>query len=149
MGRVLGIDFGTRRVGAAISDSERTLASPLEVYERKDRLQDARHYQALVKEHEVDRIVVGLPVHLGGGEGGTASLARKYGEWLAELTGLPVFFHDERFTTSDAEESLIAAGLKRSQRKGLRDMLAARILLQNYLDDGCPDSNPRLTGIDD
>lgn len=149
MGRILGIDFGTKRVGAAVSDSDRSLASPLEVYERKDPLQDARHYQALVKEHEVDRIVVGLPVHLSGGEGGTASLARKYGEWLAGLTGLPVVFHDERFTTSDAEESLMAAGLKRSQRKGLRDMLAARILLQNYLDDGCPEFNPRLTGIDD
>lgn len=149
MACILGLDFGTKRVGAAVSDSRRLIATPLEVYERRDPNQDGRHYQALVREHEVDRIVVGLPVHLGGREGSSASKARTWGDWLAEITGLAVVYYDERYTTFEAEESLIAVGMKRSKRKGLRDMLAARLLLQNYLDDGCPDSLVRPSPISD
>jgi len=149
MSRILGIDFGTRRVGAAVSDPRRKIATPLEVYERRDPTQDARHYRTLVEEHEVDRVVVGLPIHLAGREGASASLARTWGDWLATVTGLPVVYYDERYTTVDAEDSLIAAGLRRSKRKGLRDMLAARILLQNYLDDGCPEGIPRPAPLDD
>lgn len=149
MGCVLGLDFGTRRVGAAVSDSRRMIATPLEVYERRDPTQDARHYQALVREHDIDRLVIGLPVHLGGREGTSASLARTWGDWLSKVTGLPVFYHDERYTTFEAEESLIAAGMKRSKRKGLRDMLAARLLLQNYLDDGCPEATARPAPLAD
>ncbi len=138
MPRVLGLDFGTRRVGAAISDPRGRIATPLEVHERRDPAQDARHYQQLIREHEVDRIVVGLPVHTGGREGTSASLARTWGDWLARSTGLEVVYFDERFTTVEAEETLIASGLKRQKRKSLRDMLAAQILLQNFLDAGCP-----------
>ena len=138
MGRVLGLDFGTRRIGAAVSDPRRLIATPLEVHERRDPVQDARHYRDLIREHEVDQIVIGLPVHTGGREGTSAGLARTFGDWLAGVTGLPITYHDERYTSVDAEDVLIAAGLKRRRRKGLRDMLAARILLQNYLDAGCP-----------
>jgi putative Holliday junction resolvase len=139
MPRVLGLDFGTRRVGAAVSDPRRSIATPLEVYERRDPVQDAAHYRTLVEEHEVDRIVIGLPLHTGGREGTSASLARTWGAWLAATTGRAVVFYDERYTTFEAEDTLIAAGLKRRKRKGLRDMLAAQILLQNYLDAGCPE----------
>lgn len=149
MGRILGLDFGTKRVGAAVSDPRRSIATPLEVYQRRDPVQDARHYLALVEENEVERIVVGLPVHLTGREGTSASLARTWGDWLARETGLPVVYYDERYTTSDAEDSLIAAGFKASKRKGLRDMLAARLLLQNYLDDGCPDVAPGTAPLAD
>jgi putative Holliday junction resolvase len=149
VGRILGLDFGTKRVGAAVSDPRRMIATPLEVYQRRDPAQDARHYQTLVRDNDVERIVIGLPVHLGGREGTSASLARTWGDWLAGVTGLPILYYDERYTTLDAEESLIAAGLKRSRRKGLRDMLAARLLLQNYLDDGCPESAPRPTALSD
>ncbi len=76
-------------------------------------------------------------------------LARNWGDWLGRATGLPVVYYDERYTTVDAEDSLIAAGLKRSKRKGLRDMLAARLLLQNYLDDGCPESGPKVAPLVD
>lgn len=149
MPRVLGLDFGTRRVGAAVSDPRRLIATPLEVHERTDPAQDARHYRHLVEEHEVDRIVIGLPLHTGGREGTSASLARTWGAWIAEMTGLPVIFYDERYTTSQAEDTLIAAGLKRQKRKGLRDMLAAQILLQNYLDAGCPESEAPATPLAD
>src|SRR5215831_9900226 len=106
MGRVLGLDFGTRRVGAALSDPRRMIATPLEVHHRRDLAGDERHYQELVRAHDVDRIVIGQP--------GTApALARRFGARLAEATGVPVIFHDERYTTVEAEEALIAASLKR------------------------------------
>ncbi len=147
--RVLGIDFGTRRVGAAVSDPRRKIATPLEVYERKDLAQDASHYRALIAEHDVDLIVIGLPVHTSGQEGTSARQARAWGGWLAQETALPVVFHDERFSTVEAEERLLAAGIKRQGRKERRDMLAAQILLQNYLDAGCPLGEVRATELDD
>jgi putative holliday junction resolvase len=140
MGRVLGLDFGTRRVGGAISDPGRTIASPLEVYQRRDADRDARHYRDLVREHDVERIVIGLPVHSSGQEGESASLARGWGSWLGTVTGLPVFYRDERYTSVEAENLLISSGSKRQKRKGLRDKLAAQILLQGYLDAGCPET---------
>jgi len=136
-GRVLGLDFGLRRVGAAISDPGRTIASPLEVYERTSETADRRHYRRLVEEHEVERIVVGLPVHTSGREGDLASRARAWGGWLATVTGRPVDFHDERYTSVEAEDLMIRSGLKRRRRKSIRDMLAAQIMLQDYLDRGC------------
>jgi putative Holliday junction resolvase len=140
MGRVLGLDFGLRRVGAAISDPGRVIASPLEVYERRDATRDARHYGLLVREHEVDRIVVGLPIHTSGREGELASRAHDWGRWLGSVTGLLVLYRDERYTSVEAEDLMIQSGLKRQKRKGLRDKLAAQILLQDYLDAGCPEA---------
>ena len=138
MTRILGLDFGTRRVGAALSDPGRSIATPLEVYERKAPGRDADHYRAVVREHDVDRIVVGLPLHTGGGESESSAQARRWGAWLAGVTGLPIVFFDERYTSVDAEDVLRSAGIKLQKRKDKRDMLAARILLQNYLDAGCP-----------
>ena len=149
MPRILGLDFGTRRVGAAISEPRGMIASPLEVYERRDPAQDARHYQQLVGEHEVDWIVIGLPLHTGGREGTSAALARTWGDWLAATTGRDVVYFDERYTTVEAEDTLLASGLKRQKRKGLRDMLAAQILLRNYLDAGSPRTEAPATPLMD
>lgn len=149
MSRILGLDFGTRRVGAALSDPRRLIATPLEVYERRSPERDAQHYRALVDDEGVDRIVVGLPLHTGGGEGESAALAREWGEWIGRVTGLPVVYFDERYTTSDAEDVLKAQGLRLKDRKARRDMLAARLLLQNYLDAGCPETERPALPIDD
>jgi len=140
MGRVLGLDFGLKRIGAAVSDPGRSIATPLETHERRDQAQDARHYRKLVEDEEVERIVIGLPVHTSGREGEIAAKARAWGAWLGSVTGLPVFYHDERYSSALADEVLIGSGVKRQKRKGLRDMLAARILLQDYLDAGCPET---------
>jgi putative Holliday junction resolvase len=140
MGRILGLDFGLRRVGAAISDPGRSIASPLEVYERRDSRQDARHYEKLIREHEIERIVVGLPVHTSGREGQLAALAREWGSWLRTVTELPVVYWDERYTSVEADNLMIESGLKRQKRKSLRDKLAAQILLQGYLDAGSPEN---------
>jgi putative Holliday junction resolvase len=136
---ILGLDFGTRRIGAAVSDPGRTIAFPLELHERRGPDGDARHYRELVQENDVDRIVVGLPLHTSGREGELARSARTFGDWLARLTDRPVFYFDERYTTVEAEHRLLDAGLTRQKRKALRDKLAAQIMLQSYLDAGCPE----------
>jgi len=143
--RILGLDFGLRRVGAAVSDPGRSIATPLEVYERRDDAQDARHYRKLIEENDVDRIVIGLPVHTSGREGELATKARAWGDWLIAVAGLPVSYVDERYTSVMADDILIGSGFKRQKRKGMRDMLAAQILLQGFLDAGCPetDSTPQ------
>jgi putative holliday junction resolvase len=140
MGRILGLDFGAKRVGAALGDREVGIATPLETYPRRNPEQDARHYRELVEDYGVERIVVGLPLHTGGGEGTLAALARRWGAWVGAVTGRPVVFFDERYTSLHADEVLRAAGLRSSQRGDKRDRLAAQILLQHYLDSGCPET---------
>jgi putative Holliday junction resolvase len=149
LSRILGLDFGTRRVGAALSDPRRMIATPLEVYERRTPERDARHYRELIENEGISRIVVGLPLHTGGGEGQSAGLAREWGAWIGEVTGLTVVFFDERYTTSDAEDVLKSQGLRLKDRKARRDMLAARLLLQNYLDAGCPETERPALPIED
>jgi putative Holliday junction resolvase len=137
-GRLLGVDFGTVRIGLAVSDAERRIASPLATYRRRGPQKDADYFRALVQAEEVAALVVGLPVHLDGREGHKAAEARAFGKWLVEATGLPVVFWDERFTTREAETFLRDAGLTDRRRKDRRDRVAAQILLQSYLDAGCP-----------
>jgi putative Holliday junction resolvase len=139
--RLLGVDYGTVRVGLAISDPERRLASPLTVYERKGGDADAAYFRALIAEEDVGALVVGLPVHLDGREGRKAVEARAFGTWLSEMTGLPVTFWDERFSTVEAESALWQAGLTHKKRRARRDRVAAQILLQAYLDAGCPNES--------
>lgn len=137
--RLLGVDYGSVRIGLAVSDAERRLASPLAVYERVGRERDAEYFRALTEAEEIGALVVGLPVHGDGREGQKALEARSFGAWLAETTGLPVRFWDERFSTVEAESALWQAGLTHKKRKARRDRVAAQIILQSYLDAGCPD----------
>jgi putative Holliday junction resolvase len=136
---LLGVDYGAKRVGLAISDAGRKIASPLKVLHRQNADQDARTLRSLIADEKVSGIVVGLPVRTTGSEGQKAREARAYGKWLHELSGLPVTFWDERFTTADAEQLLLDAGLTKKRRQERLDMVAAQILLQTYLDAGCPD----------
>jgi putative Holliday junction resolvase len=134
-GRLLGLDFGTVRVGIAISTPEQTIASPMEIYTRRSERLDTTYYQSLVKENRVVGAVVGLPMHVGGEEGTSAQLAREFGAWFTSITNRPVTFWDERYTSSVAADMLRDAGVARSKRKQRLDMLAAQILLQSYLDE--------------
>jgi putative Holliday junction resolvase len=134
-GRLLGLDFGTVRVGIAISTPEQTIASPMEIYTRRSERLDTTYYQSLVKENRVVGAVVGLPMHVGGEEGTSAQLAREFGAWFTSITNRPVTFWDERYTSSVAADMLRVAGVARSKRKQRLDMLAAQILLQSYLDE--------------
>lgn len=137
--RLLGVDYGSVRIGLAVSDAERRLASPLAVYEIRGRERDAEYFRALIDAEEIGALVVGLPLHGDGREGQKAAEARAFGAWLAETTCLPVTFWDERFSTVEAESALWQAGLTHKKRKSRRDRVAAQIFLQAYLDAGCPD----------
>jgi putative Holliday junction resolvase len=134
-GRLLGIDPGTRRIGVAVSDEDRTLATPIEVVPRTGNGTDhRRRIAAIAGEWEAVGLVVGLPRHLDGREGTSAVFARAEGEALGDTTGLPVAFYDERLTSVMAERSLTASGVPASKQRGKVDMLAAAVLLQAFLD---------------
>jgi putative Holliday junction resolvase len=134
-GRLLGIDTGAKRVGLAISDPDRIIASPLTTLERQTAESDAQFFRDTIARENVVGLIVGLPVHTDGREGVKAREARAYGDWLAQVTGLPVEYADERFTTVHAESALWDAGLTHRRRKDRRDRVAAQIMLQAYLDD--------------
>ncbi len=135
-GRVAGIDYGTVRIGIAMADLSVGLAGPYENYTRRNERLDARYFCHLAEEENLQRWVVGLPVHLDGGESQKSLEARNFGQWLGQTTHLPVDFFDERFTTHEAQEQLLAAGLSKKQRKSRLDQLAAQIMLSAYLEAG-------------
>jgi putative Holliday junction resolvase len=133
-GRLLGVDHGTVRVGLAVCDPDRTVASPLDTYRRKDAVADAKFFRTLAAEQKAVGWVVGLPLHMSGDEGGKAKECRAFGDWLTTATGLPVAFQDERYTSAAAEEAMLAAGLTLKQRRERLDRVAAQFILQAFLD---------------
>jgi putative Holliday junction resolvase len=134
--RIAGIDYGTVRIGIALADTEVGIATPFANYTRRTKSLDADYLGRLAKEEKIGLFVVGLPIHLHGGESQKSSEARAFGKWLGNLTGIPVEFFDERFTTAEADEILGAAQLTKKQRQARRDQLAAQIMLSAYLDSG-------------
>lgn len=139
-GRLAGIDYGTVRIGIAITDADQRFASPLENYTRRGELADTKFFQQLAKEERIVGFVVGLPVHLDGHESQKSIEARKFGAWLQQITSVPVVFFDERFTSAEAEQLLESAEFTKKQRKARLDKLAAQILLSAYLEAGKPAS---------
>jgi putative holliday junction resolvase len=133
-GRVIGIDYGTKRVGVAISDQYQKIASPLHNYQRHSRLADEHFYRSAAREYEAVGLVVGLPVHMSGDESQKSGEARKYAAWLSKVTKLPVGFQDERYSSVQAEALMMQANLSPQQRHARIDMMAAQILLQEFMD---------------
>lgn len=131
MSKVLGVDCGTKRVGVAVSDALRLLATPKAVFERADAVEEIAR---LVTEDDIDTIVVGLPSGLSGADTASTQDARNLGDELGRRIGVPVAFMDERFTTRMAESSLIESGIRRRERRDTVDKVAAAIILQDYLD---------------
>lgn len=142
-GVVAGVDYGTVRIGIALTDRERRLAAPHVNYTRRSEIADAAWFRELVKESSVVLFVVGLPVHLHGGESQKSQEARRFGQWLSEQTGVPVEFFDERFTSVEAEQHLLAAGLTKKRRKARLDQLAAQIMLTAWLERGGSQTLPQ------
>jgi putative Holliday junction resolvase len=141
-GRAAGIDFGTVRIGIAVSDPSRTIASPLENYTRRTRELDAAFFRRLTSEEQIKLFVVGLPVHLSGLESQKSQEARQFGRWIEEITGVPVEYFDERFTSVEAEQHLLGADMSRKKRKERLDKIAAQILLSAYLESNAQNSEP-------
>lgn len=135
--RILAIDYGARRIGLALSDPTGTLASPLETLSRRaGKRPPWAELERVVRDGEVERIVVGLPLDLEGNEPEWAAEVREFGERLGTRTGLPVEFLDERMTSVRAERLVRSSGLPRGKReeKERVDAAAAALILQNYLD---------------
>jgi len=133
-GRLAAIDYGTVRLGVAITDPDQRPASPLENYTRRGDAADAKWLLDLAKHERIVGFVVGLPIHISGDESQKSREARKFGQWVSELTGLPVCFFDERYTSAQAESLLLDAELTKKRRKQRLDKLAAQILLAAYLE---------------
>ena len=133
-GRIAAIDYGTVRIGIAITDPSQRIASPLENYNRRNERLDDRFFRELMAAERVCGIVVGLPVHMSGNESAKSQEARRFGARLGELTGLPVVYFDERYTSAIADEMLQGAGLTSKKRKARLDKLAAQILLSAWLE---------------
>jgi len=132
--RFMGIDPGTRRVGLALGDDEGGLASPHKTLTRVDDPSLLREILSEAKAHEVESVVLGLPLRMNGLEGPEAKYARALGKAIEQRGKLPVVLWDERLTTVSAERQLRGAGLRGEKKKGLIDQAAATVLLQSYLD---------------
>ena len=132
MGRILGIDHGDVRIGVAMSDETEFLASPLTTVQSGKAAVD--ELVAIVTEHEVRTIVVGLPRNMNGTYGPATEKVRAFIAKLSKRTDVPIVEWDERLSTVSAHNDLREAGLDGRKRKGVVDKVAARIILQNYLD---------------
>ena len=135
--RIMGLDFGSRTVGVAVSDSLLLTAQGVEIIRRKEEnklRQTLARIEELIQEYEVEEIVLGQPKHMNADEGVRVELTNEFKEKLERRTGLPVTFWDERLTTVAADRTMMEAGIRREKRKDYVDMLAAVFILQGYLD---------------
>lgn len=135
--RIMGLDYGTKTVGVAVSDPLGITAQAVETIERKaeNKLrQTLARIETLAKEYEVEKFVLGLPKHMNNDIGERAEKSMEFGEILRRRTGIEVIMWDERLTTVSAERTLIEAGVRRENRKQFIDQIAAVFILQSYLD---------------
>lgn len=135
--RIMGLDYGSKTVGVAVSDPLLITAQGVEIIRRKDEnklRQTLARIEELITEYEVTQIVLGLPKHMNNDMGVRAELSLEFKEKLERRTGLPVIMHDERLTTVVADKTMMEAGVRREDRKDYVDMIAATLILQNYLD---------------
>ena len=133
-GRVMALDVGGRRIGVALSDTTRVLASPLTTLRAEPRDRVLSEIAALVQRHEVVEVVVGLPLTLSGEIGPQAHLIQLFVERLKGVLTAPIHLFDERLTTVAAERMMLDLGMKPEQRKARIDEVAASIILQDFLD---------------
>ena len=138
-GRILALDVGDKRIGVAVSDLTRLIATPHSVYTRVGYTPDVKHVQQLCRETEADLVVCGLPRNMDGSIGFQAEKVLSFAEKLREA-GLEVVFQDERLSTVSAHQALIEGGMRRDGRKETVDKVAAAVILQSYLD-GHPAGN--------
>ena len=135
--RIMGLDFGSKTVGVAISDSLLLTAQGKEIIRRKEEnklRQTLARIEELIVEYEVEEIVLGLPKHMNASEGVRAELTYEFKDKLERRTGLPVVMWDERLTTVAADRLMMEAGVRRENRKEHVDKIAASFILQSYLD---------------
>ena len=133
MARIVGLDFGTVRIGVAISDEMQIIARPLGILHNKPDF-FSQLQKLLKQEGAVEKIVVGLPLKLNGQDSPMTQNARQFAKKLEETLQLPIELWDERLTSAFVERSLVDAGVRRKKRAALSDTLSAVLILQSYLD---------------
>ena len=135
--RILGLDFGSKTVGVAVSDPLGITAQPVEIVRRKSESklrQTLARIEELAKEYRAESFVLGLPKNMNNTDGERVEKTKAFGEMLERRTGLPVHYWDERLTTVAAEQILMESGVRRENRKAVIDKVAAGLILQGYLD---------------
>ena len=135
--RILGLDYGARTVGTAVSDGLMLTAQTLKTIERKEEnklRRTLREIEGLIAEYQVDTVILGLPLHMDGSMSERAEKTLEFKEILEKRTGLPVILRDERLTTVAADRYMDEAGRKGDKRKAVVDEIAAVLILQGYLD---------------
>lgn len=132
--RIMGLDYGTVRIGVAISDPDAIIAQPKGYVDAEPRKACLKQIADTCKDQQIGAIVIGLPKHMNGDEGKSAQAARKLGSDLTEITSLPIEFIDERLTSVSANNFLTEGNIKGPEKKEKVDAVAAAIILQNYLD---------------
>lgn len=135
MGRILGVDFGTVRIGLALSDPSKILASPMTTLQAKKKGEaTAQILLDAIANRDVELIVIGLPLLLSGKDSETTTTVRKFAALLETLTNIPIILWDERLTSKQVERTLIDGNMRREKRITLMDTLCASLILQSYLD---------------
>jgi len=132
--RILGLDFGTKRIGVALSDELMITAQGRETIERRDPKSDLEAIKKFIADNGVTEVVVGLPLNMNGTHSEKTREVIAFVEGLTKSIQVPVKTQDERLTTVQAERALLEGDMSRAKRKGLRDMLAAQFILQAYMD---------------
>lgn len=132
--RILGLDVGHRRIGVALSDELGWTARALTVIDHDDSDTAIEAIAELVVEHDVHTVVIGLPRRTDGSDGPEVRYVRAFGDALEHTIRVPIHYWDERFSTAQAERTLIQSGMRRARRRQVIDQVAAGIILQAYLD---------------
>jgi putative holliday junction resolvase len=132
--RFLGLDYGSKRIGIALSDPDGTMAFPLETIQVKPDGSHLKDIKALIDAYQVAKLVVGLPYNMDGSVGDKAQEVMRWGGEIEALLGISVIFWDERLSTSEAHEMLLNINVKGRKRKSIVDKIAASIILKGYLD---------------
>lgn len=135
MGRILSIDYGTKRIGLALSDPTKTIASPFKAIQTgKNHEQTIVNLLKEISLQEIETILIGLPLHLSSHASELSELVRQFAAALEEKTGLPIVLWDERLTSRQVERILIEGNVRRKKRIAHVDTMSAALILQNYLD---------------
>lgn len=131
--RLMALDFGEVRIGIAFSDPLKTISFPYQTYKRIQEKKDLLYLSDLAREKQVEKVIVGLPLNMDGTEGDRSIKTRKFGSKLQKTSNIEVEYVDERLTSVEAEDLLIASGMRREKRKEVIDKVAAALILESYL----------------
>ncbi|MEA3422170.1 MAG: Holliday junction resolvase RuvX [Acidobacteriota bacterium] len=132
--RILGIDFGDKNIGLAVTDKLSLTAQGLGQYKVKNPDEDKKYFKNLAEQYEISKIVIGLPLKMDGTQGSRVQKTKKFARWLEEALNLPVVFWDERLTTKQTIKILNEQKFKQKKKKQIKDKISAVIILSSYLE---------------